>query len=91
MSVGVTLPAMMINRMREAIVDQLRSCSTPEQLLALDEQIRVETDAGPLYRVICNFLRDRTVAPVEAAIWLGTLMDHREKQLDDCLNLHCQL
>ena len=75
----------------DAIVDQLRSCRTAEQLLALDEQIRVETATEPLYRVICSFLRDRTVAPVEAALWLATLMDHRERQLDDCLHLHCQL
>ena len=45
----------------------------------------------PLHRVICDALRNRTVAPVEAARWLATLMDHRNQQLTACLNLTCQV
>ena len=84
-------PGKMISKVRDAIEQQLRQCQTPEQLVALDEKVRVETDLGPLYGVICSFLRDRTVAPVEASNWLMALMEHRERQLDDCLNLNCQL
>ena len=80
----------MLNKLHEAIVDQLRECRTPEQLIALDEQISLETNTEPLYRVICEFLRDRTIAPVEAAKWLSTLMDNQEKKLHECTNLHCQ-
>ena len=45
----------------------------------------------PLHRLICDALRDRSVAPVEAANWLTTLMEHRNQQLTACLNLSCQV
>ncbi|WP_320676947.1 hypothetical protein [Prochlorococcus sp. MIT 1300] len=67
-----------------AIADQLRACRTPEQLLDLERMVSLKTDVGPLYRLICDFLRDRTVAPVEAASWMGTLMDNKEKELNAC-------
>lgn len=81
----------MFEQLRMEVLDKLRSCRTPEQLLELDEQLMLEKDGEPLYRVICEVLRHRAIAPVEAATWLSTLMDHREKQLNDCLNLNCQL
>ena len=81
----------MINLIQETIVDQLRACRTPEQLLALDEKLNLNQGSLPLYRLICEYLRDRTIAPVEAANWLGTLMDNRERQLEDCLMTTCKL
>ena len=81
----------MLRTLRNDVLEKLRACRTPEQLLALDEQLMLESDGDPLYQVICDVLRNRAIAPVEAARWLGTLMDHRDKQLNDCLNLHCQL
>ena len=73
----------LVDRVNSVVEEQLRACRTPEQLLALDKMIALETDVGPLYRHICNFLRDRTIAPVEAANWMGTLMDNRESMLNE--------
>ncbi len=67
--------------LRDAIVDQLRACTTKEQLLAFDERFNQETNAGPLYAVICGFLHDRTISRAVAAIWLKTLLDDREEKL----------
>ncbi len=80
-----------INLLQESILDQLRACKTPEQLLELDKQITFETELGPLYRVICDFLKHKAIAPIEAANWLGTLMDNREQLLEDCLTTTCKL
>ncbi len=81
----------MINLLNDPVVDQLRACKTPEQLLALDKQISIDSGLGPLYKVICDFLKDRTIAPIEAANWLSTLMDNRERLLEDCLSTTCKL
>ena len=81
----------MLRTLRNDVLKKLRSCRTPEQLLALDEQMMLESEGEPLYRVICEVLRHKAIAPVEAARWLATLMDHRDKQLNDCLHLNCQI
>ena len=65
--------------------------ATSEDLVALDEQLAIDCRDAPLHQVICDALRDRSVAPVEAANWLTTLMDHRNQQLTACLNLSCQV
>ena len=80
----------MINLIQDTIVDELRACKTPEQLLALDEELNLTNESTPLYRLICEFLKDRTIAPIEAANWLGTLMDYRERQLENCLMTTCK-
>ena len=66
---------------REGIVDQLRACHTREQLLAFDARFNCESNLGPLYLLICDFLHDRTISPALAAKWLRTLLDDREHKL----------
>ena len=71
----------MSNSLREAIVDKLRSCSTPEEILSFEDWFNTEANAGPLYAVICDFLRNRSISRSIAAKWLGTLLDDRENKL----------
>ena len=66
---------------REAIVDKLRACQTEEQLLAYDAQFNIESNTGPLYLVICEFLHNRTISRAIAAKWLKTLLEDRENKL----------
>ena len=66
---------------REAIVDQLRACKTKEQVLSFEERFNCETNAGPLYSWICDFLHDRTISPALGAMWLRTILEDRESQL----------
>ncbi len=66
---------------RDAIVDQLRACKTPEEILHFENWFNSETNSGPLYEVICHFLRTRSISRGLAAKWLGILLDDREKKL----------
>ena len=77
--------------LKERVLSALRACRSSDDLVALDEQLAIDCRDAPLHRVICDALRDRSVAPVEAANWLMTLMEHRNQQLTACLNLSCQV
>ena len=66
---------------REAIVDQLRACKTKEQVLLFESRFNGETNSGPLYSWICDFLHDRTISPALGAKWLRTILEDRENQL----------
>ncbi len=77
-----TQPSNIINKgVREAIVDQLRACKTKEQVLSFESRFNLETNAGPLYSWICDFLHDRTISPALGAKWLRTLLEDRESKL----------
>ena len=77
--------------LKESVVSALRACRNSDDLVALDEQLAIDCRDAPLHRLICDALRDRSVAPVEAANWLTTLIEHRNQQLTACLNLSCQV
>ena len=77
--------------LKDRVIDDLRACRSFDELVALDERMAMDHLDSPLHLVICDALRERTVAPVEAARWLATLMDHRNQQLSACLNLTCQV
>ncbi len=66
---------------REAIVDQLRACKTPEEILNFETWFNAETNSGPLYAVICDFLRTRSISRGLAAKWLAILLNDRDKKL----------
>ena len=67
---------------RDAIVDQLRACKTTEEILHFESWFNSETNSGPLYKVICEFLRTRSISRGLAAKWLGTLLKDRDKKLE---------
>ena len=66
---------------RDAIVDQLRSCKTPEEILNFESWFNSETNSGPLYSVICDFLRTRSISRGLAAKWLLILLNDRDERL----------
>ena len=66
---------------RDAIVDQHRICKTPEEILHFESWFNSETNSGPLYEVICDFLRTRSISRGLAAKWLSTLLNDRENKL----------
>ena len=71
----------MSRAVREAIVDQLRACKTPEEILHFESWFNSETNSGPLYEIICDFLRTRSISRGLAAKWLGILLKDRESKL----------
>ena len=67
---------------REAIVDQLRACKTTEEILHFESWFNSETNSGPLYEIICDFLRTRSISRGLAAKWLGILLNDRDNKLN---------
>jgi len=67
---------------RDAIVDRLRANKTQEEILAFDTLFNEVGDSVPLYDVICELLRNRSISRGLAAKWLKTLMDDRERKLN---------
>ncbi len=72
----------MSNVTREAIVDKLRSCNTKEEILDFEHQFNSESTSGPLYELICDFLRNRSISRSIAAKWLSTLLDDKTNKLN---------
>ena len=66
---------------RDAIVDQLRACKTTEEILHFENWFNTETNSGPLYQVICDFLRTRSISRGLAAKWLEILLSNRDERL----------
>ncbi len=66
---------------REAIVDQLRACKSPQEILEFEVWFNKETNSGPLYEIICDFLRNRYISRGIAAKWLKTLLEDKENKL----------
>ena len=81
----------MAAELKERVVSALRACRNSDDLVALDEQLAIDCRGAPLHRLICDALRRRRVAPVQAATWLPPLIEHRNQQLTACLNLSCQV
>ena len=73
--------ATMSKGVHEAIVDKLRACQTTEEILDFETWFNSETSSGPLYIVICDFLRERYISRGLAAKWLSTLLRDREEKL----------
>ena len=67
---------------RDAIIDKLRANKTKEEILAFDTLFNEGGNSAPLYEVICELLRNRSISRGLAAKWLKTLIDDREKRLN---------
>ncbi len=67
---------------REAVVDQLRACQTSEEILNFEKWFNSKANSGPLYLVICDFLRSRSISRVLAAKWLTTIVQDRDERLE---------
>ena len=72
---------LMNKELTEAIVDKLRSCQTSDEILAFESSFNSEADSGPLYLVICDLLRTRSISRGLAAKWLSLLFKDREQKL----------
>ncbi len=67
---------------RDAIVDQLRACHTPSEILAFEEWFDQTVKIGPLYSVICDLLRNRSISRGTASKWFETLLKNRDEKLN---------
>ncbi len=66
---------------RDAIVDQLRACHSPDEILEFEKWFNTTVKIGPLYSVICDLLRNRSISRVTASKWFETLLKNRDEKL----------
>ena len=67
----------------DAIVDQLRACHSPSEILAFEKWFNNTVKIGPLYSVICDLLRNRSISRVTASKWFETLLKDRDEELEN--------
>ena len=67
----------------DAIVDQLRACNTTNEILEFEKWFNNTVNIGPLYSVICDLLRNRSISRVTASKWFETLLRNRDEKLNN--------
>ncbi len=67
----------------DAIVDQLRACHTTSEILAFEEWFDKTVKVGPLYSVICDLLRNRSISRGTASKWFETLLKNRDDKINN--------
>ncbi len=67
----------------DAIVDQLRACHTTDEILEFEKWFNNTVNIGPLYSVICDLLRNRSISRVTASKWFETLLRNRDEKLEN--------
>ena len=66
----------------DAIIDQLRACKTPDEQLAFEKWFNNTVNEGPLYTVICDLLKNRSISRYTASKWFETLLKNRDQRLN---------
>ena len=67
----------------DAIVDQLRACHTTNEILEFEKWFNNTVNIGPLYSVICDLLRNRSISRVTASKWFETLLRNRDEKINN--------
>ncbi len=67
----------------DAIVDQLRACHTTDEILEFEKWFNNTVNIGPLYSVICDLLRNRSISRVTASKWFETLLRNRDEKINN--------
>ncbi len=65
----------------DALIDQLRACKSNKEILEFEHWFNTEANAGQLYKIICNLLRDRSISRATASKWFEVLFMDREEKL----------
>ena len=65
----------------DAIIDQLRACQTSDEILAFEKWFNSKAESGPLYTIICELLRRRSISRSTASKWFEALLKDRDERL----------
>ena len=62
----------------DALIDQLRACQNPEEILRFEKWFNSNIESDRLYKRICELLKNRSISRALAAKWLITLIEERD-------------
>ena len=65
-----------------ALINQLRACTTTSEILEFEEWFNSNSSKGPLYEVVCELLRSRSISRGIAAKWLYTLLKDKDQKIN---------
>ena len=62
----------------DALIDQLRACQNPEEILKFEKWFNSNIESDKLYKRICELLKYRSISRALASKLLLTLIEDRE-------------
>ena len=62
----------------DALIDQLRACQHPEEILRFEKWFNSNIESDKLYKIICDLLKNRSISRALASKWLLTLIEDRD-------------
>ena len=65
----------------DALIDQLRACQNPEEILRFEKWFNSNIESDKLYKRICELLKNRSISRALGAKWLLTLIEDRENTI----------
>ena len=65
----------------DALIDQLRACQNPEEILKFEKWFNSNIESDKLYKRICELLKNRSISRALGSKWLLTLIEDREKTI----------
>ena len=66
------------NSSTDALIDQLRACQNPEEILKFEKWFDSNIESDKLYKRICELLKNRSISRALASKWLVTLIEARD-------------
>tara|TARA_Y100001968_G_scaffold271662_1_gene263418 strand:- start:82 stop:345 length:264 start_codon:yes stop_codon:yes gene_type:complete len=66
----------------DALIDQLRACQNPEEILKFEKWFNSNIESEKLYKRICQLLKNRSISRALASKWLLTLIDDRDNTIN---------
>ena len=65
----------------DALIDQLRACQEPEEILKFEKWFNSNIESEKLYKIICELLKNRSISRGLASKWLLTLIEDRDRTI----------
>ncbi len=65
----------------DALIDQLRACQNPEEILKFEKWFNSNIESEKLYKRICQLLKSRSISRALGSKWLMTLIEDRENTI----------
>ena len=65
----------------DALIDQLRDCQNPEEILKFEKWFNSNIESDKLYKRICELLKNRSISRALGSKWLLTLIEDRENTI----------
>ena len=66
----------------DALIDQLRACQNPEEILKFEKWFNSNIKSEKLYKRICQLLKSRSISRALGSKWLLTLIEDRENTIN---------